>query len=221
MPTKSNAGGNFNWVAPVYDALAFLVFGHKLQRAQVVFLDQIPAEDSVLLVGGGTGWLLEQLLMRGTTKRIVYLETSSAMVARASRRMIRKSLLGSVDFRVGDLTALLPNESFDVIITPFVLDLFSETTLKKQIIPPLLNVLEPTGLWLVTDFVRPPAWWQKVLLWGMIRFFQLTAGIEANQLVNWQQGLLEANLFLKERKVQVGGMVSAELWVRLGARDHS
>ncbi|RYF59685.1 MAG: methyltransferase domain-containing protein [Cytophagaceae bacterium] len=221
MPTKPNAGGNFNWVAPVYDTLAFLVFGHKLQQAQVVFLDQIPVGASVLLVGGGTGWLLEQLLMHGTTKRIVYLETSSSMVARASRRMIRKSLLGTVDFRVGDQTALLPGESFDVIITPFVLDLFAETTLKSQIIPPLLNVLKPAGLWLVTDFVQPPTWWQKVLLWVMIRFFRLTASIEANRLVNWQQGLLEANLFLKERKAQVGGMVSAEVWIRQGEKNHS
>jgi len=214
MPTKLNAGGNFNWVAPVYDTLAFVVFGHKLQRAQVVFLDQIPVGASVLLVGGGTGWLLEQLLMRGTTKRIVYLETSSAMVARASRRMIRKSLQGSVNFRVGDQTALLPNESFDVVITPFVLDLFTETTLKNQFIPPLLNVLKPAGLWLVTDFVQPPAWWQKALLWVMIRFFRLTASIEASRLVNWQQCLLAMNLSLQERKRQVGGMVSAEVWER-------
>lgn len=221
MAIKPNAGGNFNWIAPVYDTLAFLVFGHKLQRAQVVFLDQIPAGGSVLLVGGGTGWLLEQVLTRGHTKRIVYLETSAEMVSRASRRMIRKSLLGSVDFRVGDETALLPGESFDVIITPFVLDVFTEATLKSQIIPQLLNVLSPAGLWLVTDFVHPPHWWQKALLWFMIRFFRLTAGIEATRLANWQQCLLEANLSLSKRNRQVGGMVSAEVWVRQGAQNDS
>lgn len=214
MATNPTNGGNFNWVAPVYDTLAFLVFGHKLQRAQVVFLDQIPAGASVLLVGGGTGWLLEQLLKRGSIRRIVYLETSRKMVARASRRMIRKSLLGSVDFRVGDETALLPNESFDVIMTPFVLDLFTETTLKTRFIPPLLNAFKPTGLWLVTDFVQPPAKWQRALLWIMIRFFRLTAGIEANRLADWQQCLLDANLVLHERRRQVGGMVSAEVWAR-------
>ncbi|GAB3795387.1 hypothetical protein GCM10028819_11360 [Spirosoma humi] len=220
MHAKPNVGGDFNWVAPIYDALAFLVFGHQLQRAQVIFLDRIPAGASVLLVGGGTGWLLEQLLMRGTANRIVYLETSPKMVARASRRMIRKSLTGFVDFRVGDQTALLPTESFDVIITPFVLDLFTETTLQNQIIPPLLNVLNPSGLWLVTDFIQPPAWWQKVLLWVMICFFRLTAGIEANRLVNWQQGLRNANLSLRERTAQVGGMVSAEVWIRQATQTH-
>ncbi|AKD55378.1 class I SAM-dependent methyltransferase [Spirosoma radiotolerans] len=214
MATTPTSGGNFNWVAPVYDTLAFVVFGHKLQQAQVVFLDQIPAGANVLLVGGGTGWLLEQVLMRGNTKRIVYLEASRKMVALASRRMIQKSLLGSVDFRVGDETALSPDESFDVIITPFVLDLFTETTLKTQFIPQLLNVLKSTGLWLVTDFVQPPSWWQKVLLWIMIRFFRLTAGIEANRLANWQQCLFDADLALHKREHQVGGMVSAEVWVR-------
>lgn len=214
MVQKNTNGGNFNWVAPVYDTLAFLVFGHKLQRAQVIFLDQIPTGASVLLVGGGTGWLLEQILKHDHAKRIVYLEPSRKMVALASRRMIQNALPGSVDFRVGDETALLPDESFDVIITPFVLDLFTETTLKTRFIPILLNALRPNGVWLVTDFIQPPAWWQKALLWTMIRFFRLTAGIETNTLANWQQCLLDANLVCQDRNRQVGGMVSAEVWAR-------
>lgn len=206
------AGGNFNLIAPVYDALAFVVFGHKLQQAQIVFLNQIPIDASVLIVGGGTGWLLEQVLLRCQTKRIVYLETSTQMVARASRRMVQKALVGSVEFRVGDESSLKPNECFDVILTPFVLDLFSEQTLLTEIIPPLLNVLKSCGLWLVTDFVKPPAKWQKVLLWMMIHFFRLTAGMQARQLADWQKILSESGLRCEKRQTQVGGMVSAEVW---------
>ncbi|AUD02865.1 class I SAM-dependent methyltransferase [Spirosoma pollinicola] len=207
-------GSNFNWIAPVYDALAFMVFGHRLRRAQIIFLNRIPANASVLIVGGGAGWILEQVLLKCHPKKIVYLETSSQMVALAGGRMLRKSLTGFVDFRVGDDTALVPDEQFDVIITSFVLDLFTETTLQTRFLPPLLNVLKPTGIWLVTDFVQPKVSWQKALLWVMIRFFRLTAGIEAKTLVNWQQGLRLAGLVQKERQRQVGGMVSAEVWTR-------
>ncbi|GAB3546171.1 class I SAM-dependent methyltransferase [Spirosoma fluminis] len=212
MEYKHPAGGNFDWVAPVYDALAFTVFGRRLQRAQTVYLNDIPPGLSVLIVGGGTGWLLEQLLVRCKPDRVVYLELSGPMVARASRRMLRKALPGTVDFRVGDETALRPDERFDLILTPFLLDLFEESTLRMQLIPRLQKSLASAGCWLVTDFVRPSAWWQKVLLWSMIRFFRLTAGIETRQLANWQHCLQVAGLILLRRQAQVGGMVSAEIW---------
>lgn len=214
MDVKTNPGGNFNWISPIYDALAFVVFGRKLQQAQALFLSAIPPKASVLLVGGGTGWLLEQVLVRCRPERVLYLETSSRMVARATRRMAHKSLLGMVEFRVGDETSLRSGEQFDVVITPFLLDLFSENTLQIRLIPRLLSALKPGGMWLVTDFVAPSVWWQKILLWAMIRFFRLIAGIETRKLANWQQYLADAGLVLQARKSQVGGMVSAEVWVR-------
>ncbi|MBD2754332.1 class I SAM-dependent methyltransferase [Spirosoma validum] len=212
MKDNVNVGGNFNGIAPLYDTLAFVVFGRRLQQAQVVWLNQIPANAVVLIVGGGTGWLLEQVLERRKPKRVVYLEASAKMVARASRRMIRRAVLGSVDFRVGDETDLKPEEHFDAILTPFVLDLFTEQTLRSHFIPQLHNALKPNGLWLVTDFVQPHIWWQKALLWTMIRFFGITAGIEAQQLANWQQSLAEAGLVRQKQQQQVGGMVSTEVW---------
>ena len=214
MGAESNAGGDFNWIAPVYDALAFTVFGHRLQRAQVVFLDRIPVGASVLIVGGGAGWLLEQVLTRCQPNRIVYLEASSQMVVRASRRMIHKSLLGSVEFRVGNENDLLPGEQFDVIITAFVLDLFSETALQTSFIPKLLTVLKPTGLWFITDFVQTNSWWQKAILGSMIQFFRLTAGLNVRTLADWRQCLHKSELALLDRESQVGGMVSTEVWTR-------
>ena len=215
---RINTGSNqFDWIAPVYDALAFAVFGRRLQRAQVVFLDQIPVGATILLVGGGTGWLLEQVLIRRQPRHVVYLEPSAQMIARASRRMLRRSVLGSVDFRVGDEQLLQPNERFDVILTPFVLDLFTEQTLQEQFIPRLSNALKPGGLWFITDFVRTQIWWQKALLWSMIRFFRLTAAIDARQLADWQQQLTDAGFMRRQHQPQVGGMVSAE--VRVFARQ--
>lgn len=214
MNTQTTVNRTFDWIAPVYDGLAFVVFGRQLQRAQAVFLDQIPADASVLLLGGGTGWLLEQVLTRCRPKRVVYLDASAQMVARASRRMVQRAIMGSVEFRVGNETKLKPGERFDLILTPFVLDLFTEQTLRSQLIPHLLSVLKPGGLWLVTDFVQTQVWWQRALLWMMICFFRLTAGIEARHLSDWQGLLTESGLICQERRRQVGGMVSAEVWMR-------
>jgi ubiquinone/menaquinone biosynthesis C-methylase UbiE len=206
--------GNFDLVAPVYDALASVVFGQRLQRAQLVWLNEIPAGATVLIIGGGTGQLLEPLLNQCQPSRVLYLETSARMLARASQRMVRHGLLGTVEFRLGDETTLQDDEPFDVIITPFLLDLFTGTTLRTRLIPRLLAILKPAGLWLVTDFVNTSVWWQKALLWSMIRFFQLTASIETQQLTDWQQSLNQAGLMRRKQSYWVGGMVSTEVWTR-------
>jgi tRNA (cmo5U34)-methyltransferase len=210
---NSNTGSGFDWISPVYDALAFVVFGSKLQQAQLTFLNQIPNDAAILLVGGGTGWLLEQVLTQCKPRRLLYLELSAQMVALASQRMVKNGVLGSVEFRVGDVRDLPTDEQFDILITPFVLDLFPESILQTDIIPQLLRILKPTSLWLATDFVTTNVWWQKALLWIMIRFFRLTAGIEAAQLPDWQRLLAEAGLIRQQNQPQVGGMVRAEVWV--------
>ncbi|UFH53326.1 class I SAM-dependent methyltransferase [Spirosoma sp. KNUC1025] len=215
MAIRTNEGGDFDAVSPVYDGLSFIVFGRKLQRAQAVFLKAIPAHADVLIVGGGTGWLLEQVLTHCRPNRVVYLDTSARMVARASRRILRQAVVGAVDFRVGDETMLTGNDHFDVIITPFVLDLFTEQTLQAQFIPRLRSTLKTGGLWLVTDFIQTTNWWQKLLLRSMIRFFRLTAGIKTQQLSDWQRALAQNGLLRQDQQTQVGGMVSTEIWVNL------
>ena len=110
MKANDNLGGDFNWIAPLYDPLARVVFGWRLQRAQTVFLDQIPAGAVILIVGGGTGWLLEQVLTHWQPRRVIYLEASARMLERASRRMLNHALVGMVDFRVGNETSLKPGE---------------------------------------------------------------------------------------------------------------
>ena len=215
---NDNKRTDFDWVAPVYDALAHAVFGRGLQQAQTVFLqnntdESIPAGASVLLVGGGTGWLLDHILRHCQPKRVVYLELSAQMVARASRRMIRQAMPGAVEFRVDDVANLNADERFDVIMTPFFLDLFTEQTLRQRVLPALQQALKPGGRWLVTDFVNPQSGWQKLLLRAMIIFFRLTAGIETRTLVDWQRLLSESGLTQQKRRLQVGGMVSTEVWM--------
>lgn len=202
----------FDWISIVYDWLVALVFGRKLHDAQIRFLERVPPGASVLLLGGGTGWLLTKLFTECLPTRVTYLDTSSRMLARATRRVLSQPTSATVMFRVGDESTLRSGEQFDIIVTPFVLDLYTEETLKNQMIPRLNRTLRPDGLWLVTDFVRTNVWWQKALLWAMIRFFRLTAGIETKQLSDWQQLLGEAGLIRQHQQASVAGMVSAEVW---------
>ncbi|QKZ13388.1 class I SAM-dependent methyltransferase [Spirosoma sp. KUDC1026] len=212
-----SVGGNFDGVAPLYDALSFLVFGRQLEQAQTAFLQpnarlSIPKGASVLVVGGGTGKILQPLLQNCQPDRVVYLDKSARMLARASQRMAETPLTGTVEFRLGDETALRSSERFDVLITPYLLDLFTETTLATQLLPKLGSVLAEGGYWLVTDFVRTGIWWHEALIWSMIRFFRFTAGIETRQLADWQKLMPAAGLRLKAFQSRMDGLISAELY---------
>lgn len=215
----ASSAPNFDRIAPYYDGLAWVVFGRSLARAQTVFLDRVPARASVLVVGGGTGGLLEPLLSRSQPARIVYLEASARMLARASRRVLRRRLPGQVEFRLGDETALQPGERFEVVITPFVLDLFTAQTLRTRLLPRLRMALLPGGQWLVTDFVPGAGWGPNRLIQVMIWFFRRTANIEAGQLANWQPLFAQLGLRLCERQSQLNGWVSAEVWTAPNRQD--
>ena len=187
LPKLPDSG--FDRVAPFYDKLARLVYGSSQQKAQLYLLPFIPDNSRVLIIGGGSGWLLEQLLKTGKQLDILYLDASPAMLHRAKAKYNQLSFSHSciVEFRLGTEAALHPHEQFNVIITPFLLDLFPPQRL-QQLMQRLSDALTPGGLWLFADFwpVQQPArWWQKVLAWGMYTFFGAVSGVEARDLPDY------------------------------------
>ncbi len=85
MPT------NYNKIAKYYDLISRLVYGKAIIKAQVSLLKFIPANSSVLIIGGGTGWVLEELAkihQEGLT--IIYVENSSKMIALAQKEIVER-----------------------------------------------------------------------------------------------------------------------------------
>lgn len=167
----------FDLLAPVYDQLARLVFGKDIVHAQLFFLDRIRARDRVLILGGGTGWLLEELLKKQPHCEVWYVEASLKMMNLAKKKCANQS---NVHFIQGTQWAI-PSTMFDVVIMNFFLDLFSEEQI-DGLIGKIKPITKPDGIWLVTDFEKEDKWWQHVLLIVMIGFFRLTCGIEAKRL---------------------------------------
>lgn len=176
---------SFNFIAPFYDRLAALVFGQTLKKAQIALLSTLPQNASVLIVGGGTGWIVEEVLHQCNPRWIVYLEASEQMLRLTKQRLQQHPQGALVSLRHGTETALVPNEQFDVILTPFVLDLFPPQRLRGQFIPSVFNVLANGGYWLITDFVSTPVWWHRGLAWAMYAFFGTIAGVRAHKLPDW------------------------------------
>ncbi|MGA0558567.1 class I SAM-dependent methyltransferase [Larkinella sp. VNQ87] len=202
----------FDGIASFYDFLSRLVFGNALLKAQSRWLDLLPARSTILIFGGGTGWLLARLLATCDPRKIIYLDASPKMIS-MSRKRVKDD--PRVDFRIGTETSVRSNDRVDVVITPFILDLFSENRLKNRILPPLLTALRPNGWWLCSDFLPPRRGWQRLLLWSQYRFFRTVSRIEARNLPNWV-GMLNDSLTPGDIQPFFGGMIGSGYWQKIG-----
>ena len=170
---------NYNHTAWFYDALAQVVFGQAQVKAQNHFLQQIPAGSHILIVGGGTGQILEALTrLHPASLYITYVEIADRMVALSRKRHTGQNM---VTYVTADIMTYTCPQPVDVIITAFLFDNFSEANLKKAFAH-LHQQLKPGGLWLNTDFQLTGPLWQKVLLKSMYTFFKLLKAVDVMQL---------------------------------------
>lgn len=173
---------SFDTIAPYYDTLARIIFGKSLAEAQVFFVDRLKPDSSILIVGGGTGWIIREVHARTENCSVWFVEKSQEMLRRARHFEGH----GRTRFIHGT-EADLPAMQFDAVITNFYLDLYPPKTMVHNLYS-IGRVLKPQGLWLVTDFVTCKPW-HGVMLWVMYRFFRLVCGIEAGVLPDWEQAL--------------------------------
>ncbi len=162
---------NFNFIAPAYDGLVRVVFGSKLWKTQKTHLHLIQPDDRVLILGGGTGRILDWI----PSCEVTYLELSLAMIKRAKQR-------GHANFIHADFLKWESDEVFDWIICPFFLDCFVESELIKCL-NKMDKMLSEQGQVVVSDFKVGKARHQ-LLVTSMMLFFRLTAGLKAKKLLD-------------------------------------
>lgn len=204
----------FDYVAAFYDPLARLVYGRALQQAQQAALQALPpGAPQVLIVGGGTGWVLGEVLRLRPQARVLYLEASPNMLRR-SRAFLQQywpTHQQQVEFRLGTEAALKPHEQFDALVTFFLLDLFEPKRL-RQLVGHLQAARRPGAAWLLADFGVPRTWWQRGLLAAMYGFFGLTTGISARRRPPIEAELTRLGLRSRPVAAYFGGMVEAVVW---------
>lgn len=173
--------GNYNIIAPYYDRLSKLIYGNAIVNAQQYVVNFIIPGSAFLIVGGGTGWILEEISKRHTNGlAITYVEISEKMMELSRRRNIANN---HVDFTTGPIQDVLLDGRYDAVITPFLLDNFSPVT-TMAVFKKIHSVLRPSGYWFFCDFQlsRKHRLWQKPLLKLMYLFFRSVCNIEANSL---------------------------------------
>jgi ubiquinone/menaquinone biosynthesis C-methylase UbiE len=199
----------FDFLAPTYDTLAQLVFGKSITDSQTWFLNQIPPGSKVLILGGGTGWLLEKLYAYNTTCEIWYIDASDRMLAMAKQR-IKKNKVHFIQGTEEDIPA---TEKFNVVITNFYLDLFSDKTLWR-VVQKISSHTTSLSSWHVTDFVRGKPRWHSWMLKIMYMFFRSICSIEAKTLPNWCKTMKEHTWEEVDSNYWYGGFIKGSLLKR-------
>jgi ubiquinone/menaquinone biosynthesis C-methylase UbiE len=173
---------NYDLTASFYDFLSRAVFFRAQLNAQIDQLPFIPAGSKVLIVGGGTGWILEELAKRHNGGLdITYMEISGKMLEKSKRRNLGEN---RVTFIRSGVETFNTATVFDVVQTGFLFDNFSDARI-AQVFLKLHQLLRPGGLWLFSDFHFDPGkspFWQGILLKTMYFFFRSLAHVEADHL---------------------------------------
>jgi len=170
---------NYDNASWFYERLSKLVFGNAQMNAQEYFLNFIPPSASILIIGGGTGQILESITkLYPSGLHITYVEISANMMVLSRKRDVAHN---EVTYITQDIGHTSLTQEFDVVITAFLFDNFSAQDV-SYIFPQIHQSLKFDGLWLNTDFQLTGPVWQKIMLKTMYYFFKLLNAVKVTQL---------------------------------------
>lgn len=208
---------DFDLVAPFYDQLATLVFAGAIRRAQVAMLPELRDAERVLILGGGTGWFLLELLRALPAAHVLYIDKSPKMIAESAALISRAAPQESarVEFRSGTEQSLRAEDGlFDLVVTNFFLDLFSEDN-ALAIAHGLRKFLAPDGRWLFVDFELPRTGlarlYAQVLFKVMFTFFNVVSRMESRKPPDYGRIFKELGLAEVEHRKFYASIIHAKL----------
>lgn len=207
---------NYDSIADYYDVLSRMVFFRTQVKAQIQQLAAIPANSTILIAGGGTGWILEEIAkVHSSGLKITYVEISSKMLGRSKKREVKGNTVEYVHAAMEDFK---PSGFYDVLITAFFFDNFSADNV-GLIFKQLNALLKPGGIWLFADFYyteKSGKRWQLLLLKSMYLFFSKISSVEAKTLINTEHFFEEQSYAIVKINFYYGSFIKAVIYQKSG-----
>lgn len=198
----SRLSRGYSQLAPLYDILAKAFIGQRIQESQLNFLHHLATKRKLLLLGGGTGWILPAIERVNPVLEIHYVDASPGMISRARKN----AALLNIRWICGT-EADIPDRDYDCVMTNFYLDHFENSELKK-VAGNLVGRIVPGTYWLVTEFTATNSW-QRFQIRMLYFFFWLITGLRTTQLPAWKSILHESGGRLIEEKSWKDGFITA------------
>jgi ubiquinone/menaquinone biosynthesis C-methylase UbiE len=162
----------YSTIAPVYEIWARLTESHA--RRRVLELAKVKDGASILEVATGTGVQIVSLASRNPSGRTVGVELAPRMLAQTHKRL-RAAGLGSVEVvRASALTLPFEDESFDLIVNAYMLDLLAHEDIARALAE-FKRVLRPNGRLVLSNMTPGRARRHRVWDWLYGHGINLTA----------------------------------------------
>lgn len=207
---------NYDAIASYYDCLSRAIFFRSQVNAQIDQLRYIKAGSSILIVGGGTGWILEEIRkIHPAGLQIIYVEISEKMLARAKKRNCGSNQVQFVNCNIESYTS---TQDFDVVHTAFLFDNF-EHTRAIWVFHLLFKHLKVEGLWLYADFkieAGKGAGWKQAMLKLMYAVFGKIAHVEARKLPDMGQLFASNKCDIVDQQVYYSGFIESIIFQKSG-----
>ncbi|MCO6461590.1 MAG: class I SAM-dependent methyltransferase [Saprospiraceae bacterium] len=203
---------NYNRIARTYDFLSRIVFWGAQQKIQKGLIKWLKNGDNILIVGGGSGWILEEIAKLNLAKiKITYVEESSKMIQLTRRRQFQTS---HVEIIQADIFELKIREKFDVIFTPFLFDHFNKEE-SQYLFEKLNKCANKSALWINTDFSLNSGagkWWKKIYMAIIYIFFKWAIHIKNSELTELDPIIIKKGYSKLFEKYTYMNFIHGSIW---------
>ena len=204
---------NCDGIARWYRSFEYLAFGRALEQRRLEYLDDVKDTRQVLILGDGDGRFTAEFVKRNPGAQVDWVDLSSGMTAMAERRIGDGG--ANVRFRVGDARTISLTEKYDLVVTHFFLDCFTEEEL-DVLVGRVAECCEPGARWLISEFGLPDGGIgrvaSRVLIRFMYFFFRVATGLRVTQLPVYARVLERHGFRVVGRRMAMGGLLVSELW---------
>lgn len=202
-----NQQPSYDRLAKHYDFLSRLVFFKSQVRAQTEQLIYIKDCKHLLVVGGGTGWILNDLNDLTTIINITFVESSVKMIALAKKVNTHHH----IEFVHNDIENYNTSMKFDSVLTPFLFDNFDEIKAEKVFVQ-IDKMLVEKAMWIYIDFRLDGTWWKSCVLKAMYLFFNFMGVVKVSVLPKMENAFATKKYNLSSEKHYYGGFIEAKVY---------
>lgn len=208
---------SFDPIARVYRWLEYATFFNALERCRLAHLAAVSGARRVLVLGDGDGRFLARLLKVAPHLTADAVDSSHAMLHLAEKRVreVDPSAIARVRFHQGDALEYGPWDHYDLVITHFFLDCFSEPEIERLLLR-IQPHLAPEARWLVSEFAipkrQPTALFARLLIGALYRAFGILTGLRTRKLPDYGALLRRHGFVLLTAQEHLAGLLRSELW---------
>ena len=205
---------NCDRIARWYRTLERIAFGRALERRRFEYLEQMADARRVLILGDGDGRFTEAFLRRNRIAQVDSVDLSAGMLDLAARRA---KCSERVRFHHADARSFALRGEYDLVVTHFFLDCFTEAEL-RVLVPRVSKALCRGGRWVVSEFHvsarGPRRWFARVVVRFLYACFGLTTGLEVRRLPDHAATFAANGLQRIDSCTAVQALLISELWQR-------